>query len=136
MCVCRGGGFFGQGHGEARIKLHSSKAQNSQNNSFYPCRKEGRIPSSRLSGEADFLSLARKTEARGFGVEGLFSCDPPCLNSPRGCVQVGLETVKYNGCSVWPRGAQTLHFTDTGEPRKHRETPPPPGPSAVSSAAR
>lgn len=25
-----------------------------------------------------------------------------CLYSPWGCVQVGLEMVKYNGCSVWP----------------------------------
>lgn len=70
------GEIFCQSHGEVRIKLHSSKAQKSENNSFYPSRKEGCIPSSQLSREPDFLSLARKTEAQGFEVEGLFSCDP------------------------------------------------------------
>lgn len=70
------GDFFCQSHGEVRIKLHSSKEQNSENNSFYPSRKEACMPSSQPSREADFLSLARKTEAQGFEVEGRFSCDP------------------------------------------------------------
>lgn len=70
------GEFFCQSHGEVRIKLHSSKAQTSENNSYCPSRTEGHIPSSQLSREAGFLSSAQKAEAWGFEVEGLFSCDP------------------------------------------------------------
>lgn len=86
-----------------RIKLHSSKEQNSENNSFYPSRKEACMPSSQPSREADFLSLARKTEAQGFEVEGRFSCDPPVLTVPGAVCRWGWKWLSIMGAVFGPR---------------------------------
>lgn len=68
----------------------------------------------------DFLSLAWKTEAWGFEVEGLFLLRPPVFMAP-GAVcgaKVGLEMVKHNGDSVRPEGPKPRSSVTVGNRRE------------------
>lgn len=98
------GEFYRQSHGEVRIKLPSSKAQNwARTIVFTPPEKRVTYhPSSSAARLISWVWLG-KQKHRDLKWKD-FSLVTPCLNRPWSCVQVGLEMVKYNGCSVWPEG--------------------------------
>lgn len=121
------GEFHRRSHGEVRIKLPSSEAQNRVRTIvFTPPEKRATYhpPSA-----ADFLSLAWKTEAQGFEVEGLLSGDPPVLIVPGAVCRWGWKWLRIMDAVFGPRAVNPAvhsHWETQEVPRDSPSSSPIP----------